>query len=138
MDSSEENASFYVLSGEYGEYEDRIETMYGVFSDLETAKSAIDKIPELSDAGYQKYKEFEKLCERMAEREGAPRVRSDFRVWTDDDFKKFHAFSNKKVEIRERIGPAPDFFCKSESYWITKFEVGRIGQGEVVFEVDVE
>lgn len=127
---------FYVLQGEYGEYEQRAENTYGVFDTRDQALAAMHEVPRLSAEGYARYTGFERRCEELAALEGAPKVETYILDQTEEERAAWWKHMDKVREIKSRIGPAPDFFCESERYWITEFVVGEIGCGNVVFATD--
>ena len=125
----------YLLVGESGEYEDRHETVFGVFSTRDAALKALEEIPKEAKTGWAAYCAFIKHYERLASQDGCPKVKKYILDQSVDERIMTQKFHSKFAEIKEREGPAPEFFCTADAYSIVQMKMDRLSAYNLPYDI---
>ncbi len=126
----------YLLIGEFGEYEQRRETVFGVFSTRDAALKALGEIPKESKIGWEAYYAFNKHCEFLAVQDGYPKVEKYILDQNDDEQIVARKFNSRVAEIKEREGPVPDFFCTADAYSIVQMALDRLFAYDLPYDLN--
>lgn len=107
----------FLLIGESGEYEQRYETILGLFSAREEAEAAVSEYVERSERERAARQSFDAKVEAIVVARGFPKG-EPFR-W---DNKRYE----EEVRVRAELGGQPDFIYFPERYEVIELPVGEL------------
>lgn len=109
--------TMYLLIGESGEYEQRYETILGLFLTQEQAASAVGEYVERSEREWAALQAFQSRVEALVVSRGFP---------APDRFQWDHERYKEIERARADLGGEPDFLYFPERYEIVEVPIGKL------------
>jgi hypothetical protein len=119
---------YYVLTGEYGEYEQFDRVVLGVFSSEKEAADAIPKFRELGARQWAAYKDYERRKSEYLERFEPAMVYPVSAPDNDSPFPSgYTGYKNEQYEEAEAaVGPVPKLVPTCDKYEILPFNLDAV------------